>query len=111
MGSLRSMSGKGGSGHLERVSFSLDGTLYEVDLRPAEAEKLRSDLRPYIDAARPVDQAREPDRAVDIDAPTAADIRLWAKEHGLPVAEIGSLSATIIKYYNAVYSGEGRLPS
>ena len=36
----------------ETVKFGLDGINYEIDLRRANAEKLREALRPYQDAAR-----------------------------------------------------------
>ena len=36
----------------ETVRFSLDGRSFEIDLSAANASKLRSSLRPYIEKAR-----------------------------------------------------------
>lgn len=84
----------------ETVRFSLDGDSYEIDLPAAEAARLRRLLLPYIAAARSDRTALEPEES---DAGKGAQIREWAKKHGLPVAARGSLSATIIDYYNAVH--------
>jgi hypothetical protein len=84
----------------ETVRFSLDGDSYEIDLTAEEAARLRHLLLRYIAAAQPDRLRAEPEGATGV--PTA-QIRAWAEKHGLPVATRGSLSTTIIDYYNAVH--------
>jgi hypothetical protein len=46
------------AGRGETVTFSLDGTTYEIDLTAKNARMLRNTLRPYIDAGRRIKAAR-----------------------------------------------------
>jgi Lsr2 len=46
------------SGKGEMVTFSLDGTSYEIDLTAKNASVLRKELRPYIAAGRPIQGSR-----------------------------------------------------
>jgi len=46
------------SGKGETVTFSLDGTSYEIDLTAKNSRLLRKDLRPYIAAGRPIQGSR-----------------------------------------------------
>lgn len=59
--------------------IELDGTIYELDLAPHNLERLRADLRPFVNAAR----RTPPRRTANAHAPrgpelpTAAEIRAW----------------------------------
>ena len=46
------------AGKGETVTFSLDGTYYEIDLTAKNASVLRKTLRPYIEAGRPIKASR-----------------------------------------------------
>lgn len=82
----------------ETVTFSLDGTAYEIDLTTANAAKLRAALASYVSAARkagrPVATTRSARKATS-DGPSAETIRTWAKSVGLAVNERGRISAEL----------------
>jgi hypothetical protein len=46
------------SGKGETVTFSLDGTSYEIDLTAKNRERASQALRPYIEAGRPIQGSR-----------------------------------------------------
>jgi len=46
------------AGKGETVTFSIDGTSYEIDLTATNASMLRKALRPYIEAGRPIKVSR-----------------------------------------------------
>jgi hypothetical protein len=46
------------AGKGETVTFSLDGTSYEIDLTAKNANMLRKALRPYVEAGRPIKAPR-----------------------------------------------------
>ena len=90
-----------GSPAAEAVRFSFDGLAYEVDLGPANRERLRKYLQPFIDAGRR-EGRRRPSRGTSARRETAA-IRAWAMEQGLRVAERGRISADIVSKYQAAH--------
>lgn len=90
-----------GSSAAEAVSFSLDGTAYEIDLGPANRERLQKLLQPFMDASRRMGR-RRPSRTAPDRLKTAA-IRAWAMDQGLKVAERGRISADVVSKYNAAH--------
>lgn len=90
-----------GSSEAEAVSFGFDGTAYEIDLGPANRERLRKALQPFIDAGRRVGR-RGPARTAS-DRRKSAKIRAWAMAQGLDVAERGRISADVVSKYNAAH--------
>lgn len=99
----------GGDAH-ETVVFTIDGSTYEIDLHEKKAENLRLALAPFITKARPVRasngvgrRTRGTGRAGAIDRQKSADIRSWAKTHGLPVSERGRIAATVVEQYDAAH--------
>jgi hypothetical protein len=99
-----------GSEAQETVSFSLDGTSYEIDLSKGNANGLREALAKYVGAARKAGrtsagrQSAGRSRAsgsAAIDRDQAAAIRAWAKKQGLKVSDRGRIPASIIEQYNA----------
>ncbi|MDB1086667.1 Lsr2 family protein [Streptomyces sp. ACA25] len=87
----------------ETVTFALDGKTYEIDLKSANAEKLRSALEPYLKAGRRAGgrAARAPrgSRAAAGGSQDTAKIRAWAKENGFQVNDRGRVPAEIRKAY------------
>jgi hypothetical protein len=96
----------------ETISFSLDGTSYEIDVCDDHAEELRDAVAPYVGAGRRVGGARAgrrssaPSRGAGrssggSDRQRAGDIRAWAKAQGLNVNERGRIPATIVAQYES----------
>lgn len=90
-----------GSSGADAVSFSLNGQRYEIDLAPANLNRMRATLQPFIDAGRQTGQ-RNPARTAARRADSAA-IRAWAAGQGLQVAERGRLSADVLSRYNLAH--------
>ena len=83
----------------ETVRFALDGTDYEIDLTPGEAEEMRAGVRPFADKARrkhvPRSKAgRKPSRS---DLP---EIREYARARGHEINERGRVPQRIIDEYD-----------
>jgi hypothetical protein len=91
----------------ETITFALDGVSYEIDLGKVNADKLRTALRPFQAAARKTATATSRGRTgrgshtTRTDRERSADIRAWAKQHGLQVSERGRIAATVVAAYQA----------
>ncbi|MEU8310818.1 Lsr2 family protein [Actinomadura sp. NPDC048955] len=85
----------------ETVSFSIDGTSYEIDLSKKNAAKLRSGLEPFVTGARRRRKTvgRGPRTAGSRER--SAEIREWAKNNGIKVNERGRIPARVIEQYEA----------
>ena len=90
-----------GSPAAQAVRFSVDGLAYEIDLGPANRERIQKSLQPFIDAGRRVGSKR-PSRSASVRLDTAA-IRSWAQDQGLQVAERGRISADVVRKYTAAH--------
>jgi Lsr2 protein len=111
-----------GGGAEESVSFGLDHVDYEIDLSGEHAEALRGVLAPYVAAARRTG-GRRPARATPAARATSstpasgpgrsrsanAEIRAWAAEHGVTLAERGRLPGRVVEAFEA--GDPTRLPS
>lgn len=84
------------------VSFSFDGTSYEIDLSGKNVEKMREDLRVYIEKARKVSNRRGSGKAEPAPLDTKA-VRAWAEEQGMEVSARGRLSSELIEQYRAAH--------
>lgn len=98
----------------ETVIFSLDGTNYEIDLRSRNADKLRKVFAPYVEKARKAGGRRGGrgggrGRTVH-NRERAADIRSWAKEHGITINDRGRIPAEIVQAYDAKDPGLAKNP-
>ncbi len=91
------------------VSFSLNGTAYEIDLTNAHAEELRTLLAPYVAAgrrtgsgagARSTTAPRTRASGKNADTPK---IRAWAVENGYELSERGRIPASIVEAYRAAH--------
>ena len=78
----------------ETVSFGLDGTAYEIDLSTKNATKLRDALQPFRSAARkagtPLTRKGRAKSSTG-NRERSAEIRAWAKAHGIEVSERGRI--------------------
>lgn len=93
-----------GSEAAETVSFALDGRSYEIDLSAGNTERLRSELAPFIGAARKAGFVRRTplrptaERLSAKQTATKADndkIREWANANGMKVSERGRIPARV----------------
>jgi len=91
----------------ETVSFAIDGSSYEIDLSDLNAKKLRDALTPFVQRARRAGavptrrRGRSGQRAMTREK--SAEIRQWAKAHGLPVSERGRIASTVVEKYEAAH--------
>ncbi|MEO3861321.1 Lsr2 family protein [Acrocarpospora sp. B8E8] len=91
----------------ETIRFALDGVSYEIDLCESNASKLRQALQPYLMVGRRIKlpasvkgRTDRGSRAMGSQA-RAAEIRAWARKHGLPVRERGRIAAELLRAYDA----------
>ena len=101
--------GKGGE--VETFRFGLDGTDYEIDLRPQNAKSFLAMAQGYAERGRrvrtsgaPVTRGGHPKRVRD---GRSADIRAWAKSAGVAVSESGRIPLDVI----AMYDNRDNLPA
>lgn len=99
----------------ETVSFTLDGSSYEIDLNWSNAAALRDALAPWVGAARRAGRAssapasRRSSRSGSRPAAAGSDrervqaIRQWARTNGHNVSERGRLSADVLAAYEAAH--------
>jgi hypothetical protein len=93
----------------ETVSFSLDGSSYEIDLSAKNAEKLRNVFATYVGAARKASRSSGRGTRGRGSGSAAADreqnqaIRAWAKKKGLKVSERGRIPAEIVEKYHSAH--------
>jgi nucleoid-associated protein Lsr2 len=90
----------------ETVRFGFGGTEYEIDLNKKNAAAFRKLLGPFIEHARKSGR-RQPRRAARaaVSRQRTADIRAWAKEHGIAVSERGRIPASVVEQYQAATKG------
>lgn len=91
----------------ETVEFSLDGVTYEIDLSSKNAQKLRGDLKQWVEAGRRVGGRRRGRSAgsgrgrASIDREQSAAIRDWARRNGHSVSTRGRIPADVIDAFHA----------
>jgi hypothetical protein len=92
----------------ETVSFSLDGTSYEIDLTTKNAKGLRDALAPYVGAGRRASSGggrRSGRRSSSADRGRTQEIRAWAKKKGVKVSERGRISSDVVAQFEAANRG------
>ncbi|QGU08578.1 Nucleoid-associated protein Lsr2 [Corynebacterium occultum] len=88
---------------LHVVRFSYEGSDYILDLSEENAEKFREMVHPYLEVARKV----TPTRGGSADSRTpvnSRDVRRWALEKGLKVANRGKIPFEIIEAYQKAHA-------
>ena len=95
----------------ETVSFSLDGTSYEIDLAEKNAQEMRDVFARYVSAARKVGRGTRASgggrsRATGggrMDREQAGAIRDWARKNGHAVSDRGRIPASVVEAYEAAH--------
>jgi hypothetical protein len=87
----------------ETVSFSLDGVAYEIDLSSGNAQRLRDSLEPFVKGARKANITRRRRSRAASSRERSADIRAWAKAHGIKVNERGRIPQSVVEQYEAAH--------
>lgn len=95
----------------ETISFSIDGTAYEIDLSAHNAQVLRETLEEYTKAGTKLGkvQAGGKPARVGSEKPSGGKlskeentaIRDWANKQGLGVSERGRIPSKVVEAYQA----------
>ncbi|MFF8326071.1 Lsr2 family protein [Rhodococcus qingshengii] len=97
------------SGFEQRVTFSYQGTDYQIDLRPTNADKLEAALAPFIQSAQKVGTAKK-NSGTEAATKTATPhrspeqlqaIRDWANSNGYEVSSRGRIKKEIVEAFDA----------
>jgi hypothetical protein len=91
-------------GEGETIVFALDRVTYEVDLTSSNSASLREALAPFIAAGRVIgkpdrkatSRAGAPSRTAEL-----AEIREWARAHGLSAPDRGRMPAQLLAAFEA----------
>ncbi len=98
----------------ETVSFSLDGTSYEIDLAEKNAKEMRDVFSRYVSAARKVGRGgrssgggggggRSRSTGGRMDREQAGAIRDWARKNGHQVSDRGRIPASVVEAYEGAH--------
>ncbi len=88
----------------ETVSFSFDGTAYEIDVCAKHAKELHDKVSPFVDHARKASGGGGRRRRArgGPGRERSSEIRAWAKQ-GYKVNERGRIPAAIVTEYDAAH--------
>lgn len=83
------------------VRFGIDGKNYILDLSEESAAKFRDDLAPYVQVARRDRLEKRPSAAAKRrkQQERTQEIRQWAQDRGLNVADRGKLPYEVVSAY------------
>jgi hypothetical protein len=100
------------SDKVETITYALDGTSYEVELNPTNADKFRELFQDYIAVSRKVggsgSTGGRSSRRTNITGRTGnkeelANIRAWLRENGHEVSDRGRIKAELVELYHAAH--------
>lgn len=84
------------------VTFTIDQAAYEIDLTVAHAEELKTNLQPFIKAARQI-RPPQPARRTQRSKKKLDEIREWARANGHELSDRGRIPYTIEDAYNQAH--------
>jgi hypothetical protein len=96
------------------VSFSWEGTGYEIELSRKNYQAFEKAMRPYVKAARRArggTSRRRPSTRASRGSSNSGNkrdlgaIRAWASENGYAVSERGRIASSVIEAYEAAHQG------
>jgi hypothetical protein len=88
----------------QTVRFGLDGRDYEIDLSDKNAEKLRSALSRYVDAARRVGGRARRNGSRSLSGKSAVSpqaVRAWAKANKVELSARGRIPQSVVDQFRA----------
>ena len=85
------------------ISFSVEGTNYEIDLSKSNSRAFEKAMAPYIGHARKVRPARGRGRGRAGGKHDLSAVRTWASENGYQVAPRGRVAAEVLEAYDAAH--------
>ena len=85
----------------ETVHFHLGAHEYEIDLNEGNASRFRAQMAPFVSHARRAGRGKSRAARPPSVRQHSADVRAWAKEHGLQVSERGRIAARVLEQYDA----------
>lgn len=99
--------------NITTVTFGLDSTVYEIDLTPGNADKLRDQLDDFVRAARRTGGRVKRGTLPTATTPAASRkqtkaIRGWARRNGFELADRGRIPANVIRAFEKAHTGKGR---
>jgi hypothetical protein len=89
----------------ETVEFGIDGRTYAVDLNARHAAEFRRQLGRFVERARPARSRARVTIRTAASRERSRQIRAWAEQQGLVVAEHGRLPGNVVRQYEAARSG------
>jgi hypothetical protein len=87
----------------ETIELTIDGVTYTLDLCKANAAKLRTALKKWLEAAHDSRKVKPPKKGDTAQAERRKAIREWGKANGY-VINRGQLSKALIEAYDAANS-------
>jgi hypothetical protein len=90
-----------GSPAEETVHFRLGANEFEIDLNVKNASRFRAQMAPFVSHARKPGRGRPRSAGVASLRQHSADIRAWAKEHGIAINDRGRIPADVLNQYEA----------
>jgi hypothetical protein len=90
----------------ETVSFSVDGSAYEIDVCKEHAAQLRDAFAPYVGAGRRSGGSRGRTRRRGTTARGGArgnEVREWARQQGIKVSERGRIPSDVYEKFDAAH--------
>jgi hypothetical protein len=89
----------------ETVEFGIDGRTYAVDLNARHAAEFRRQLGRFVERARPARSRVRGTIRTTASRERSREIRAWAEQQGLAIAEHGRLPGNVVRQYEAARSG------
>ena len=90
-----------GTAASETVTFTIDGSRYEIDLSEKNAAKLRAAMSRWIEASRRSSNRKSRGGPAKRDPQESTKARKWALENGLDVGPRGRLRSDVLDAYRA----------
>ena len=90
-----------GTAAAETVTFTLDGSRYEIDLSEANAAKLRKSMNKWVEAGRRSGQKKGRSPRAKDDPAESAKARKWAMDNGFDVGPRGRLRSEVLDAFRS----------
>jgi nucleoid-associated protein Lsr2 len=90
-----------GSSASETVTFTIDGSRYEIDLSEKNAAKLRGVMSGWIEASRRSGHRRTRGGTAKPDPSESSNARKWAIDNGFDVGPRGRLRSEVLDAYRS----------